>query len=131
MKRKGQNNFLQMKNGSGSRCLSMRQSVGRKRLVLMSEMLADLGYPDDKLISDIAAGFHLSGYMTRSNVFRSKSKRPPLSMETLKRLGKSFNAKNFASLDKRQETKLEEATWKETETELKKGWIFLGQEGCR
>lgn len=46
--------------------------------------------------------------------FRSKSKRHPLSMETVKRLGKSFNAKNFASLDKRQETELEEATWKET-----------------
>ena len=105
----------------------VRQVVGRKRLVLMGEMLADLGYPDDKLISDIAAGFRLSGYMTRSNVFRAKSKRPPLSMETLKKLGKSFNNKNFASLEKRQEAELEEATWRETRSELEKGWIFLDE----
>ena len=107
----------------------VRQVVGRKRLVLMGEILEDLGYPDDKLVSDIAAGFRLSGYMTKSNVFRAKSKRPPLSMETLKKLGRSFNTKNFASLDKRQETELEEATWSETQTELEKGWIFLDKEG--
>ena len=107
----------------------VRQVAGRKRLVLMGEMLEDLGYPDDKLVSDIAAGFRLSGYMTKSNVFRAKSKRPPLSMETLKKLGRSFNTKNFASLDKRQETELEEATWKETQTELEKGWIFLDKGG--
>jgi hypothetical protein len=50
-------------------------------------------------------------------------------METLKKLGRSFNTKNFASLDKRQETELEEATWKETQTELEKGWIFLDKGG--
>lgn len=106
----------------------VRCVVGQKRLVLLGEMLSDLRYPDDKLVSDIAAGFRLSGYMTRSNVFRAKSKRPPMSMETLKKLGKSFNSKNFASLSKRQETELQEATWKETQAELEKGWIFLDEE---
>ena len=109
----------------------VRCVVGQKRLVLLGEMLADLGYPDDKLVSDIAAGFRLSGYMTRSNVFRAKSKRPPMSMDTLKKLGKSFNSKSFASLKKRQETELEEATWSETQAELAKGWIFLDEEGGR
>ena len=40
----------------------VRQVLGEKRrLVLFGEMLKELGYPDDKLISDIAAGFKLSG----------------------------------------------------------------------
>ena len=107
----------------------VRSIVGKKRLVLLGEMLTDLGYPDDKLTGDIASGFRLSGYMTKSNVFRAKSKRPPLSMETLKKLGKSFNAKNLTALERRQEQDLEEATWKETQAELEKGWVFLDTTG--
>ena len=92
-------------------------------------MLKDLDYPDDKLIDDIAAGFRLSGYMTRSNVFRARSKRPTMSVETLRKLGRTFNANRIESFSRRQEQELEEATWKETEAELAKGWIFLDKEG--
>ena len=59
---------------------------------LVRKGLKDLKYPDDKLIADIAAGFKLSGYMTKSNVFRARTKRPAMSVETLKRRGKSFNS---------------------------------------
>ena len=55
----------------------VRQVLGQKRLFLFAEMLKDLDYPDDKLIDDIAAGFRLSGYMTRSNVFRAGPSDPP------------------------------------------------------
>ena len=103
----------------------VREVLGRKRFVLFGEMLADLGYPDDKLVEDIASGFKVSGYMQKSNVFRSKSKRPVMSLEALRKLGKSFNARNAESLSRRQESELEEATWAETEAELKRGWIFL------
>ena len=77
----------------------VRGVVGQKRLVLLGEMLSDLGYPDDKLVSDIAAGFRLSGYMTRSNVFRAKSKRPPMSMETLKKVGQIVQLKEFCVIE--------------------------------
>ena len=77
----------------------------------------------------MAAGFKLSGYMTKSNVFRTRTKRPAMSVETLKRLGKSFNAASAESLTRRQEAELEEATWKETQSELEKGWIFLDDSG--
>ena len=106
----------------------VRAVLGRKRLVLFGEMLSDLGYPDDKLVDDIASGFKLSGYMQKSNVFRPKSKRPVMSLQTLQKLGKSFNARNAESLNRRQETELEEATWKETQAELERGWIFLDQD---
>ena len=49
------------------------QVLGQKRLVLFGEMLKDLHYPDEKLVEDISAGFRLSGYMTKSNVFRARS----------------------------------------------------------
>ena len=48
-----------------------------------------------------------------------------MSLETLKKLGKTFNANSIESFSRRQESELEEATWKETESELEKGWIFL------
>ena len=105
----------------------VRDVVGQKRLLLMGEMLEELGYPDDKLTSDIASGFRLSGYMTKSNVFRARSKRPAMTMETLRKLGKSFNSKNLAALGKRQDPELEESTWKETQVELEKGWVFLDE----
>ena len=48
-----------------------------------------------------------------------------MSLETLRKLGKFFNARNAESLSRRQESELEEATWAETQAELKRGWIFL------
>ena len=77
----------------------VRGVVGQKRLVLLGEMLSDLGYPDDKLVSDIAAGFRLSGYMTRSNVFRAKSKRPPMSMEDTQEVGQIVQLKEFCVIE--------------------------------
>lgn len=106
----------------------VRRVLGPKRLVLFGEMLEDLQYPDKQLVGDISAGFRLSGYMTKSNIFRARSKRPAMSLETLRKLGKTFNANSVESFSRRQESELEEATWKETESELEKGWIFLDTE---
>ena len=103
----------------------VRNVLGNKRLVLFKEILDDLNYPDTKLIDDIASGFKLSGYMTKSNVFRARSKRPAFSLETLRKLSRSFNSRNVEALRKRQDAELEEQTWQETEEELRKGWIFI------
>ena len=107
----------------------VRLVLGRKRLALFKEMLQDLEYPDAMLVDDIAAGFRLSGYMHKSGVFRPKSKRPAMSMSTLKKLSKSFNKSVMESMQKRQEGELEEATWEETENEVSKGWIFFDESG--
>ena len=103
----------------------VRNVLGNKRLVLFKEILDDLNYPDTKLIDDIASGFKLSGYMTKSNVFRARSKRPAFSLETLRKLSRSFNSRNVETLRKRQDAELGEQTWQETEEELRKGWIFI------
>ena len=107
----------------------VRAVLGNKRLLLLKEILIDLEYPDTRLVDDISAGFNLSGYMTKSNVFRSRCKRPAFSLPTLKKLSKSFNAKNLEALKSRQDEELEKDTWLETENELQKGWIFLDETG--
>eukprot|EP00435_Cladocopium_sp_Y103_P061907 s913_g23.t1 len=105
----------------------VREVLGNKRLLLFKEILDDLNYPDSKLVTDIAAGFSLSGYMTKSHVFRSRSKRPALSLSTLKKLSRSFNTKSLESLKNRQDEDLERETWDETQKELDKGWVFLDE----
>ena len=105
----------------------VKKILGQKRLVLFGEILNDLGYPDKALISDMAEGFRLSGYMPKTGVFRAKSRRPSISLDTLRKLAKGFNESALKSLLRRQENSLEEATWHETELELKKGWIWLDE----
>ena len=107
----------------------IRQVLANKRILLLKEILEDCGYGDSTLIDDLCAGFPLSGYMPRSNVFRSKTRRPAFSTETLHKLSKAFNSKTTAAMAVRQEESLEEATWNETQSELQKGWIFLDESG--
>eukprot|EP00435_Cladocopium_sp_Y103_P057030 s1087_g19.t1 len=107
----------------------VRALVGDKRLLLWREILSDLGYPDTGLIDELAEGFRLSGWMKRSNVFKTRTKRPSMSMDTLRKLAKSLNSSNLRSMASRQETQLEAATWDETVEEERKGWIWFDAEG--
>ena len=101
--------------------------VGNKRLVLWKEILSDYGYPDVNLIDDIAAGFKLSGWMPRSHVFKTRTKRPSMALSTLKGLAKALNTATFRNMDVRQDSDLEAATWDETDGEVKKGWIWFDE----
>ena len=102
-----------------------RKILGDKRLVLFKSILKSLDYPDVSLIDDVAQGFRLSGYMPKSHVFRPRTKRPSMTLETLKKLSSSFNHRTFSSLKQRQDEGLEKATWDETQSEIEKGWIFV------
>ena len=105
----------------------VRNLVGGKRLLLWKEILTDYGYPDTNLIDEMAAGFKLSGWMGKSNVFRARAKRPSMSLSTLKQLSKALNATTLRSMDVRQEPQLEAETWEETVEEVKKGWIWFDE----
>ena len=54
-----------------------------KRLQLWDEILRDLGYVDNNLITDIANGFDLTGWLRKSGVFTVGVRRPSFSRETL------------------------------------------------
>jgi len=99
--------------------------VGNKRLALWKEILRDYNYPDTSLIDDIANGFKLSGWMPRSNVVKTRTKRPSMSMDTLKDLSKALNATAYKKMMVRQEPDIETATWSETEEEVNKGWVWF------
>ena len=105
----------------------VRELVGNKRLVLWKEILRDFGYPDETLIDDIASGFKLSDWMPKSNVFKTRTKRPSMSMDTLKGLAKALNATTYRSMTVRQEPDIEEAAWNETEQEVSKGWVWFDE----
>ena len=102
--------------------------VGGKRLVLWKEILTDLHYPDVGLIDEIAEGFKLSGWMSKSGVFKPRTKRPSMSMATLRKLAPSLNSSNLRNMTIRQEPDLESATWDETIEEERKGWIWFDDE---
>ena len=94
-----------------------------KRLVLWGKMLQDLNYPDVDLISDIAAGFPLSGWMPKSGAFPPQVRQPVLTVDALLEGLDEFNARVMEQMCRRQEPELEEETWSETAQELEKGWV--------
>eukprot|EP00435_Cladocopium_sp_Y103_P075258 s153_g55.t1 len=106
----------------------VRQLVGNKRLVLWREILNDHGYPDTTLIDEMAQGFKLSGWMSRSNVFKARTKRPAMSLTTLRGLAKALNSTTYKNMAVRQDPELEAATWAETEEEASKGWIWFDED---
>ena len=61
-----------------------------KRLLLLKEVLEDLGYPDRTLVDEIAQGFTLHGWMTESNVFPKDTKRPEYTIEMFQSMAKGL-----------------------------------------
>ena len=101
-----------------------KQILRGKRLQLWHEILCDLGYTDEHLIEDIAHGFELTGWLRKSGSFASGVKRPAFNRETLVKLSNGLNRATLKSLERRQESNLEEGTWSETVSEIEKGWIW-------
>ena len=95
-----------------------------KRLVLWGEILQSLGYPDSSLIKEMAEGFRLTGWMTKSNMFPKGAKRPAFGKETMLKLAKGLNRATLQSLSRRQDPELEQGTWNETLAEVEHGWIW-------
>ena len=96
-----------------------------KRLLLFKEMSAASGCQDTCLVADIASGFPLSGWLRSSGSFLPQVKRPDFDVKTLLLLAKGVNRSTLAKLRNRQDSELEAATWRGTETELEKGWVWL------
>ena len=95
-----------------------------KRLQLWDEILRDLGYVDSNLISDIANGFDLTGWLRKSGVFAVGVRRPSFSRDRWLKLAKGLNQATFKAMERRQDQHLEEGTWAEAVDELSKGWIW-------
>ena len=86
---------------------AMSGRIPAERLVLLGKMLADLGFPDEKLVEDISTGFKLSGCMPDSNIFPKHARGPTLTLEALQQSTGSFNSKVYKHMQLRQDSVLE------------------------
>jgi hypothetical protein len=59
--------------------------VRDKQILLLKEVLRDIGHPDTELAADIAVGFPLVGVAKPANVFEKKAEPDPLPLEQLLR----------------------------------------------
>ena len=61
-----------------------------KNLLLLKEILEDLGYPDRSLFDDLCRGFKLTGWLPKSGVFPGRIRHPEYDVATLKLLSNRF-----------------------------------------
>ena len=68
-----------------------------KRLLVLDEVLKDIGFPDQHLVRDICAGFRITGWLRDSLLFPHRSKPPQYSVDALMRLCKGVSRSIFKS----------------------------------
>ena len=77
-----------------------------KRLQLWGEILQDLGYVDNNLITDIANGFDLTGWLRKSGVFAVGVRAPSFGRDTWLKLGKGLNQATLKAMERHHEQHL-------------------------
>ena len=80
-------------------------------------------YPDKDLVADVLQGFPLTGWLPDSQVFPKDFKPPSMDVHTLQSLSLGINERVRAKVLATDTSELLEATWEETEKELKEGWM--------
>ena len=95
-----------------------------KRLLLLKEVLEDLGYPDHSLVDEIASGFTLHGWMTESNVFPKETKRPEYTVDMVRNMAKGLNQMIFGQVNGTSDDELARTTWESTLDEIEKQWVW-------
>ena len=98
-----------------------------KRLLLFGEMLSEMGYPDEHLVSDICRGFRVMGWMRDSGCFIKLPKQPSLSVKAMLGMAKGLNEAVLAKVSGQDSHGLVQAAWDETQLELERGWIGYGK----
>ena len=101
-----------------------------KRLLLMKEMLLDLGYPDSSLVDEIAKGFQLSGWLPKSKVFPPHVKRPQQSMAAVQAMSKGVSKSICKQVEFPADEDMAKEVWQLTLEEVERGWIWF-DETCR
>ena len=103
----------------------MQPLMRRKRLLLLKEMLEAVDYPDKKLFDDIAHGFCITGWQSKTGIFPQCVKRPQFSLSTLKQMANGLNRAILQQLgDDRDDAELVKNTWEKTQEEVELGYIW-------
>ena len=102
----------------------VKQVLKGKRLLVFKEMLAELGFPDTNLISDIITGFRLSGWMRDSQVFMSLPRPPKMTLATLLKSSAGLQHAVLRKVAEADDPDIHRATWDETQAECERQWIW-------
>jgi len=94
-----------------------------KRLLVLEEILNDIGFPDRHLVKDICAGFRITGWLRDSMLFPHRSKPPQYSVDALLRLSKGISRSIFKSVNSEEATDASVGAWEGTINEIGKGWL--------
>ena len=108
----------------------LRGVLRGKRLLIFKEILEDLHYPDKGLVDEICAGFKLSGWLSKSNVFPSTLKRPSQSLESAQKVANGLNKNICKQVATVPDKDLAEEVWELTKEELERGWAWI-DDGCQ
>ena len=108
----------------------LKEVLAGKRLLLFKEILEELNYPDKTLVDEICAGFTLSGWQARSNVFPSSLKRPAQSLESACKVAKGLNRNICKQVASSSDEALSAEVWELTQEELDKGWVWI-DDNCK
>eukprot|EP00438_Fugacium_kawagutii_P007233 Skav218022 [mRNA] locus=scaffold2344:307023:309707:- [translate_table: standard] len=102
----------------------LQEVLTGKRLLVLQEILNDLDCPDKSLVDDIIKGFVLCGWMPKSNVFPSHTKRPTQSVESAMKAARGVNQSIVKQVESVQDPELCQEVWRLTEEEISKGWVW-------
>ena len=94
-----------------------------KKLSLWKHILVSLGYPDAKIVDEVAAGFSLTGWAKESGVFDTHVRAATMTVDQLKGVALGLNAAVVGALKRAPWTPLDEAALQETVAEVDKGWL--------
>ena len=101
----------------------LKPLLSGKRLLLWKEILVELKYSDVAVVDDICAGFPLTGWAKKTNVFNACVRKPDHNLEQLKKKSRGLNAAVVGSLSKGDWTDVDSKVWADTQDELDRGWL--------
>ena len=94
-----------------------------KRLCLFRHLLAECGYPDEKVATEMSVGFPLCGWLPESGVFPEKLRPPDLHVDTLALMHASFTARTVSSTKPSGDSELDKKLWEATLDEVQAGYL--------
>ena len=101
----------------------LKKILKAKRLVVFKRVLQEIGYADVAIADEIASGFRLLGWVTRSGVFPSKVRPPTLHKDMLRKMASSFSARAIATIRSTGDSGQDLELWKATMDEVAAGFI--------
>ena len=101
----------------------MAKVLKGKRLLVLEEILEDMGFPDRNLVKDICAGFRITGWLRDSMLFPHRSKPPQYSVDALMRMSKGISRNVFKSVNSEENSDASVGAWEGTVNEIEKGWL--------